>query len=158
MNLNNFKYLKKRKIYLPDNYDKSLAAVLRIISSLNLEAIKNKEFQIYTFHLFNGSRNLPFDIYNFVRNNIQYVSDRYDETIISPLKILGLKYGDCDDMALLVKSFLDVLDIPSNFMLLAKKYNEFTHIVVITKDLVIIDPTNKNFNEIPYAYKYSKII
>ncbi len=158
MSLFNFAYIKRRKIYLPDNYQKSLAAVLRIITNLNYEAIRNKEFQTFALCMFSNSKNIPYAIYNFVRNNISYVSDQYDETIISPLKILGLKYGDCDDMALLVKSFLDVMAIPSNFMLLGKRENEYTHIVVRTKDDIIIDPTNRNFNDIPDSYKFSKII
>jgi uncharacterized membrane protein len=151
-------YYKKTKVYLSGDYSKSLLYICNELKRLENIASQDQDFIDLISIAFYNSNNIPFDVYNFVRNNISYRTDYYDETLISPQKILGLKYGDCDDMALLTKSILNVLGIDSDYYLLGKNENEFTHIVVITKNGIVIDPTNTNFNVISDAYKYYKKI
>lgn len=135
----------------------ALMAVLNIMNNLEREAIGNIDFRVYITALFKGSKNIEFDVWNFIRSHIEYRSDMYDETIISPAKILFLKYGDCDDFALLAKSILNVFGIDSKYILFAKKENQFTHIAILCNN-ILIDPTNNYFNQFPVQYKFSKII
>ena len=100
---------------------------------------------------------LPKLIWQYVRENINYKSDDYTETLIAPNKILSLNFGDCDDMALLVKTILSIFSVPSQYLIMGEKENVFTHIVVYTMG-VIIDPTNNDFNKMPEKYKFYKFV
>lgn len=148
---------RRHNFLLTNDYKKTLIYTLKVLHDFEIKAANNRDFQTLIISLFQASDNVYFDVYCFIRKNISYKDDDKDETIISPLKILGLKYGDCDDMALFTKSILTVLGIESNFLLLGRRPGEFTHIVVYSNGYVI-DATNDLFNNIPDYYKFQKLI
>ena len=96
------------------------------------------------------------EIWEYIQNNFQYVEDSYDEVIISPVWLLDIKKGDCDDFALFVHSILTVMGIKSKYILLGKT-TQYTHIAVHSMGMTI-DGANPNFNIIPEKYKYYQFV
>lgn len=151
-------FIKRRRIFLLTNdINETLPETLRVMKNSEASAINNKDFQTLILTLFITTDNIYFDVWQFVRQNINYKLDKKDETVISPLQFLGLKYGDCDDMALFVKSVFSVFGIESFYLLLGRQPGLYTHIVVYSNGYVI-DPTNSQFNSIPDVYKFQKIV
>ena len=104
-----------------------------------------------------------------MQKNFTYVNDDpYDEIITAPYILLETKKGDCDDFALFAKTCLDMLGgWFTNYLLLGKNRNEFTHIVCFAhrgqylltfNDPVIIDGANSEFNVVSNVYKFRKLI
>lgn len=150
-------FYRKRRIFLKNNYKETLTYTLNKLKEYEIEAANNRDFETLVLSLFPNTNNIYLTVYNFVRSTIEYRDDRGDEMIIHPLRILGLKYGDCDDMALLIKTILTTLGVESHYLLLGRRPGEYTHIIVFCNGYYI-DATNSNFNQIPDYYKYQKLI
>jgi hypothetical protein len=110
---------------------------------------------------------VPGLIWNYMQANFKYVKDDpFDEVIRAPHVLLTEKIGDCDDFSLFAKTCLDIIGgYNTNYILLAKNKNEFTHILVLASrnlngfvDAVYIDGANKTFNVISDQYKFYKIV
>ena len=111
---------------------------------------------------------IPGKIWNYMRKNFTYIDDEFDETLTAPYLMLELKKGDCDDFALFAKTCLDILGgWYTNYLLLGRNRNEFTHIVTFAhrgktflsyNDPVIIDGVNEEFNKINNQYRFRKLI
>ena len=151
-------FYKRKKVFLKD-YASSLQYTMLELQELEKSSLNDKNFLIFIRSTFYGvlPEDMPEAVWNFIRKNISYRNDLYDETFISPNKILGLKYGDCDDMSLLAKTILNACGIEAHYMLLAVNPGEFTHILTITNG-VLIDATNNVFNQFPPKYNFFKII
>ena len=125
-----------------------------------LEAQKDPRFtnwcRDFAYSTFGEGHQLVLQrLHSFVVMNIKYVPDAYNETITAPGLILQTRRGDCDDMSLFIKAVCHYLRIPAQYVLLGKKPNEFTHIVVEACG-IIIDGANRLFNDVPQYYQYRK--
>lgn len=142
--------------------EQGLSKTLELMNELEGRAIRSQFFQDSVKSLFEHlkfSKIMLYEkVWEFVRKNFKYVQDRYDEEIKNPLLMFHFKTGDCDDFSLFIKSTLRVLGIRSNYILLGKNENEFTHIAVITNDGTIIDGSNELFNWVHPKYKFKKVI
>jgi len=111
---------------------------------------------------------IPGKIWKYMQKNFVYIEDEKDETIIAPYLLVELKEGDCDCFSLFAKTCLDILGgWYTNYLLLGRNRNEFTHIVVFVHrgknflgyiDPVIIDGASNEFNVVKDVYKYRKLI
>ena len=156
------KYYRKRKAYLL-NYKSSLSYTLQVLKTLELAAINNDSFNAFCESTFGNlsPEKIPLAVWTYILQNITYKNDQYDEVITSPDKTLEIKTGDCDDMALLAKSIFSSLGITSEYLLLGKKENEFTHILVVAYPpghKFLVDGTNNVFNKYPDIYTFYKLI
>ncbi|WP_041356087.1 transglutaminase-like domain-containing protein [Melioribacter roseus] len=114
---------------------------------MEYEASRNPYFRKFVFETFGNIKDrkeLYKKIWEYVRNNFIYQDDLFDESLTSPKLMIDIKFGDCDDFALFIKSVLTVLNIPA-FYLIAGTENEYSHILVYA-DGYFIDGTNKKFN------------
>lgn len=148
-----------------------LKKTLELMNYLETLAIKNPEFVKFVFENFHSDCTpcIPGKIWNYIKNNFKYVSDDpFDEILTAPYILLQTKQGDCDDFSLFAKTCLDILGgFYTNYMLLGKEKNQFTHIVVFCHrgkagdqfiDPVVIDGANDNFNLLHTKYRFYKII
>jgi hypothetical protein len=112
---------------------------------------------------------VPGKIYNYIRQNFDYVpDDPFDEIITAPYILLQTKKGDCDDFALFAKTCLDILGgWYTNYVLLGRQPEQFTHIITFAhrgrflmkyNDPVVIDGANEQFNIVSSEYKYQRLI
>jgi len=112
---------------------------------------------------------IPGKVWQYMRNYFKYEKDDpHDEIIIAPYLMPDLRRGDCDDFSLFAKTCLDILGgWYTNYLLLGKERNLFTHIIVFVHrgvqgldyiDPVFIDGVNNEFNVIPEKYNYVKLI
>ena len=85
-------------------------------------------------------------VWNYVVKNFTYEDDPVDEQLTAPKYLIDIKKGDCDDFALFIKTALTVLGIETNYLVAGETENNFTHIVVRTKDGIILDGTNDRYN------------
>ena len=139
------------------NDENSLELTLKLMKQFEAEAVNDKSFRQFVLKTFKPGANLFKSIWEYMRNNFAYKEDIPDELIIYPMRLLELKYGDCDDFALFTKSILDVLNYNSDFILLSKNQKDFTHIAVMTKGN-IIDATNSMFNKMPVGYNNLRFV
>lgn len=140
---------------------------MRYLEKLSFE---NPAFVKFVFQNFysNCAACIPGKIWNYMKRNFTYVEDEYDETITAPYVLLETKKGDCDDFALFSKTCLDIIGgWFTNYLLLGRYQNEFTHIVTFAhrgkillnyNDPVIIDGANDQFNTISNEYKFRKLV
>jgi len=140
------------------------------MNGLELLSIHNPEFIKFVYEKFNSNcvACVPGIIWKYIKNNFQYVEDYPDEKIIAPYLLIKIKKGDCDDFALFSKTVLDILGgWQTNYYLLGRERNKFTHIVTRAKrignlfninDTVIIDGANEEFNSISNQYIFRKIV
>lgn len=96
------------------------------------------------------------DIWNYIQNHFQYVEDIFDEVIISPVQLLVIKQGDCDDFSLFTHTILTIMGIPRKYILLGAT-KQYTHIAVYSMGITV-DGANPNYNIIPEKYKYFDFI
>jgi hypothetical protein len=96
---------------------------------------------------------VPVKIWDYIKRNFEYQEDEFDEVLISPVWLLKIKKGDCDDFSLFAKTILTALGIPSIYILFGKEKKAYTHIAVLALGKVI-DGTNENFNIIPNRYNF----
>ncbi len=152
------------KVHLEYNFN-SLLSTLSIMKKFENESLKDSEFKNYIQKNLNiSSKKKLFDkiikIHDWVNENIQYQEDNYDETIIAPRILIYICKGDCDDFALITKTILKYFNINSNYILLAKEKNNYTHIANVIdfqNNLLYIDATMK-ISKFPKQYLYYKII
>jgi hypothetical protein len=147
-----------------------LSETLNQMNYLEKLSFENPQFVKFVFKNFysNCAACIPGKIWNYMKKNFTYVEDDFDETITAPYILLETKKGDCDDFALFAKSCLDILGgWFTNYLLLGRGRNEFTHIVCFAhrgkfllsyNDPVIIDGANEEFNIISNVYKHRKLI
>lgn len=70
----------------------------------------------------------------FVQNKIRYVRDINGvETLHSPLQILRLGQGDCDDKCILFATLVESIGYPTRFIACGQKRGSFTHVYVEVK-------------------------
>lgn len=141
--------------------ENGLKETLRQMKLLELKAIENKEFINFVFvnfaQFFTDQYKLLFAIHEFCLRTFKFKKDDHDETLIAPYLFIKYKLGDCDDYSLFIRAVLSVLGLQSNYILFAKEPDAFTHIAVLCSG-VIVDGTNKNFNQYPSNYRYQKIL
>jgi len=84
-------------------------------------------------------------VYNFVRSNIVYVMDPVDvEALSTPVELLRIRAGDCDDMAVLLASLLTAIGHPTRFVAIGFSEGDLSHVYVETKigeRWIALDPT-----------------
>ena len=139
----------------------------------HLERLSYQNPRFVKFVIDNFSSNcvacVPGKVWNYMKKNFTYTpDDPYDERLTAPYILVNTKKGDCDDFSLFAKTCLDIAGgWITNYMLLGKKRNEFTHIVCFAHrgrnllgyvDPVIVDGASDEFNVISDKYIYKKII
>jgi hypothetical protein len=147
-----------------------LSETLNQMNYLEKLSFENPRFVKFVFENFysNCAACIPGKIWNYMKRNFTYIEDDFDETITAPYILIETKKGDCDDFALFAKSCLDILGgWFTNYLLLGRERNEFTHIVCFAhrgkfllsyNDPVIIDGANEIFNSISNVYLHRKLI
>jgi hypothetical protein len=147
-----------------------LKETLNQMQYLEMLSLHNQDFIKFVFQNFYSSclACIPAKIWNYMKNNFIYTIDEYDETLTAPYILIETKKGDCDDFALFAKTCLDILGgFYTNYLLLGRSKNEFTHIVCFAhrgryfmnyNDPVIIDGANDLFNYVSNEYKFRKIV
>jgi hypothetical protein len=149
----------------------SLSETLKQMNYLESLSLNNPRLIKLVFEKFNSRCTgcVPGKIWKFMKDNFYYaLDDPYDEKITAPYILLDTKKGDCDDFSLFAKTCLDMLGgWYTNYMLLGKNRNEYTHIICFAHrgknilgyiDPVFIDGASDTFNVIHPKYKFNKII
>lgn len=81
----------------------------------------------------------------FVRDNIRYTLDVNDvETLLSPVHLLEIGHGDCDDKATLLAAMLESVGHPARFVAVGAIPGELSHVYVETRvgdSWIPLDPT-----------------
>ena len=73
-------------------------------------------------------------VFRFVRDRIRYTLDPNDvETLSTPMRLLRLKQGDCDDKAILLAALLEAIGHPARFKAVGFRAGELSHVYVETK-------------------------
>lgn len=84
-------------------------------------------------------------VYNFVRSNVVYVMDPVDvEALSTPVELMRIRAGDCDDMAVLLASLLTAIGHPTRFVAIGFTPGDLSHVYVETKigeRWIALDPT-----------------
>jgi hypothetical protein len=156
-------------------YNKSLTGVqdrnllfesLSILKQLENQSLNDSIFISFVADTFGKLKDVPINdkiyyVHRWVNENIEYVHDDFDETIISPRLIIHILKGDCDDFALLIKTILKSLNVNANYILLGKEKYSYTHIAVVYKGaegLIYIDGIMKDSEYPKLNYPFYKII
>lgn len=151
------------------NQIQGLAKTLQLMNYLEQLSLNNQSFVSFVQSQFYSSclSCIPGKVWIYIRQNFVYKEDDpYDEILTAPYLMNEMRQGDCDDFSLYAKTILDILGFQTNYVLLGKNKDEFTHIVVLCNrldngiliDPVIIDGANPIFNKINNQYRFSKII
>jgi hypothetical protein len=95
-------------------------------------------------------------IFDFLKNDLQYVADGEQQVIKLPSALMRKKVGDCKSFSLLTASILENLNIPYTFVYASYNSNPIpAHVYVQTKSGIIIDAVYGIFNKEKKAnYKY----
>jgi transglutaminase-like putative cysteine protease len=73
-------------------------------------------------------------IFSFVRDNIRYVKDINGvETLHTPVELLRLRQGDCDDKSILAASLLESIGHPARFIACGFIPGHYSHVFSQTK-------------------------
>lgn len=85
-------------------------------------------------------------IYSMVRDNVRYTKDIVGvETLATPDKTLALRYGDCDDMVVLLGSLLESVGYPTKMVVEAYDANGgYEHVYLLAclnGEWIPLDPT-----------------
>lgn len=92
-------------------------------------------------------------IFNWVRerDNVRYTLDTFDIEVLQRADVtLALGYGDCDDMAILLATLLELAGHKCCFCALGfGAIGEYSHVIVICSgagesDWIALDPTEQN--------------
>lgn len=71
---------------------------------------------------------------HWIKQNIQFFFDPYrTETLQTPEKTLEFKYGDCDDMSILLAAFLMSVGTPVRFEVVGRKKPEHIYVGALTE-------------------------
>jgi hypothetical protein len=148
-----------------------LKTTIDLMNLLEQKSVLNPVFVKFVNENFNSNCHgcIPGKIWQYMQKNFQYIpDDPFDEILTAPYILLQTKKGDCDDFSLFAKTCLDIIGgFQTNYLLLAKTYNQFSHIVVFChrgkvgkffRDPIILDGANQNFNLVSEQYKFFKII
>jgi len=87
-------------------------------------------------------------LFSFVRDNIRYTKDVYNiETLSTPLKVLQMRVGDCDDMTVLLASLLEAIGYPTRFVIEGyADFDTWQHVYLeacLQGTWVALDPTEQ---------------
>ena len=149
------------------NQIQGLAKTLQLMNYLEQLSLNNQSFVSFVKSQFDlpCQSCIPGKVWAYIRQNFLYKDDDpYDEILTAPYLMNEIRQGDCDDFSLYAKTILDILGFHTNYVLLGKDKNEYTHIVVLCygsdhrSGPIIVDGANPIFNKINNQYKYSKII
>lgn len=142
-----------------------LTETLKLMYKLEIESILDSGFKAIVNKIVNSKLKFTLqDLENYVKENFTYKPDMYNETLILPQTLFTLKFGDCDDFSLFIKSFLSAINIKSNYILFGNEKNKFSHIanyIPIQNNFYkdcILDSTNYSGINTLDLYKYHKII
>ncbi len=84
-------------------------------------------------------------IFDEVRNAIRYTRDAHHfETLSTPVRVLDVRVGDCDDMATLLAALLLSVGHPVRFVAIGQSRGEVSHVYLETKigpHWLALDPT-----------------
>jgi len=84
-------------------------------------------------------------VYNFVRDNVRYTKDVVGiETLATPDKTLALRYGDCDDMVVLLATLLESIGYPTRMVIEDYSGAGWEHVyllVALDNRMIPLDPT-----------------
>lgn len=73
-------------------------------------------------------------VLNFVRSTVRYTLDTNGvELIQTPDRLLDTRFGDCDDMSLLLATLLESIGHPTRFVAVGLSPGELTHVYVQTR-------------------------
>lgn len=101
-------------------------------------------------------------IFKWVQKNIRYVKDvRGVETLHTPIQLLRLRQGDCDDMSIMAASLLESLGHPTRLCAVGVNGGEFSHVFSQTKiggNWVTLECTVKDFPLGKTPQKITKLI
>ena len=86
-------------------------------------------------------------LFKYVRDCIRYVGDIYDvETLHTPVELLRVQQGDCDDKSTLLASMLESIGYETAFKLTGYNGREYEHVYVFVRSSIAgvalhLDPT-----------------
>lgn len=84
------------------------------------------------------------NIFNFVLYNVAYKEDPAGQQLVkTPGRLYNDGVGDCKSMAIMAASCCRCLDIPCIFRFVAFGTENVTHVYVVTKSGIIIDPVER---------------
>jgi|GEM_PF-3735594 len=136
-------------------------ATIKLMHDLCLQSMQKKDFVSYVQSLFNKYKLNPLILFRQIHSHclhyFTYISDQYDETLISPYLMPKIKKGDCDDFSLYIFTALKIFGYKPEYILFAREPGQFSHIAVICHG-VILDGTNNHFNQFPKGFNYSRVI
>jgi hypothetical protein len=148
-----------------------LLKTIEVMNLLEQRSFAHQDFIKFVFEKFssNCAACIPGKIWNYMQENFQYIpDDPFDELLIAPYLMPQIKKGDCDDFSLFAKTCIDLLGgFYSNYILFSKEKSNYSHVAVFVHrgiynntfiDGVVIDGANENFNIIPPAYNFYKLI
>lgn len=73
-------------------------------------------------------------LYYFVRDEIRFVRDINGvETVHTPIALLEIRQGDCDDKSVLLAALLESIGHPTRFVAVGRRPEVFEHVYVETK-------------------------
>lgn len=89
-------------------------------------------------------------IFQWVKDNIRFVMDPYKKEMLHhPDRILELKAGDCDDIAILLSALLRSVGYPTRFKVISKKWTgEFHHVYTqafVNSEWISLDATDQSY-------------
>lgn len=123
---------------IPSGSD-GVRATLKMMGRLVNQYKSNRVIRELTLRLTKGLDQKDFvgeaqRIHSFVKNYIRYIKDINGvETLHSPLQLLRLRAGDCDDKSILAASLLEAAGHPTRFVAVGFRPKQFTHVFVETK-------------------------
>lgn len=122
--------------YQKSEGDEGIYETVDLLIQLKNKFKANGQIRNFTIKLLPKTGN-DFDyaksIYNFIKDNIRYISDVYKiETIQTPILTLLNKGGDCDDISLLASAMLESIGIKTNYVIASYSPDQsFSHIYII---------------------------
>jgi transglutaminase-like putative cysteine protease len=73
-------------------------------------------------------------IHRYVRDQIRYVMDPAGiETLSTPMRLIEIGAGDCDDKSILLASLLEAVNHPTRFVAIGMSGGTLEHVYVETK-------------------------
>ena len=88
----------------------SIIKTIEMMNELERESLKDVGFIDFVKNNFSfliNEKNILIksnQIHTWIYENLKYVKDNYDETLISPRLLIFFRQGDCDDFAMLTKT------------------------------------------------------
>jgi hypothetical protein len=111
---------------------------VEVIESMKKKVAARRPFRVFVLNLLDQYGIDPLDkrqvaelFLKWVHKNIRYVPDPlHTEFVQCPLELLKVRYGDCDDMALLLASMLEAVGIDTRFVTTGHSAANMEHIYI----------------------------